>query len=228
MSNAGPTPQELAAMVDHTILTPEATRSAVADVVSVAASLGCASVCVQPAMVEYACEVAGGRVPVCAVVGFPHGAALSESKALEAALAVAAGASEVDMVADLSAIADGDDHAVGADVARVRAAIPNTVLKVILESAIWSDVQLRAAVEAAVGAGADFVKTSTGFHPSGGASIEAVSLMSDVAGDRARVKASGGIRDLEAAVAMIEAGADRLGLSGTQSILDEARAASSS
>ena len=157
---------ELAAAIDHTLLKPEATRAEVADAVATAVSGRCASVCVQPAMVEYACEVAGGRVPVCSVIGFPHGSNLSEAKAIEAALAVAAGASEVDMVADLSAIADGDDHAVAADVARVRAAVPHTVLKVILESALWSDPQLRQAVEAVVSGGADYVKTSTGFHPS--------------------------------------------------------------
>lgn len=215
------TASDLAAAIDHTLLKPEATRAEVAAVVATAVSAGCASVCVQPTMVEYACEVAGGRVPVCSVVAFPHGANLSEAKAIEAALAVAAGAAEVDMVADLSAIAEGDDHAVSADVARVRAAVPDTVLKVILESALWTDPQLRQAVEAAVSGGADYVKTSTGFHPSGGASLAAVALMADVCAGRARVKASGGIRDLAAALGMLDAGANRLGLSGTDAIIAE-------
>jgi deoxyribose-phosphate aldolase len=211
----------LAAVVDHTILAPEATRARVEAVVVEAVALGCASACVQPSMVAVAVEVAGGRIPVCAVVGFPHGAALSETKAVEAAGVVAQGATEVDMVADLSAIADGDDDAVAADVARVRAAVPHAVLKVILESALWTPVQLRGACEAAVGAGADFVKTSTGFHPAGGATVEAVAAMRATVGNRARVKASGGIRTLESARAMLDAGADRLGLSGTAAILDE-------
>ncbi|MGI9579476.1 MAG: deoxyribose-phosphate aldolase [Microthrixaceae bacterium] len=211
-------------MIDHTLLAPEATRADVEAAASTAASRSCASVCVQPAMVQYAREVVGDRVRVCSVVGFPHGANLSESKATEAALAVASGAAEIDMVADLSAIADGDDMAVSADVARVRAAVPNAVLKVILESALWSAPQLRMATQSAIDGGADFVKTSTGFHPSGGASTEAVALMAEVSAGRALVKASGGIRDLATAQAMIDAGATRLGLSGTEAILAEAEA----
>lgn len=219
MSTRDLTADKLAAMVDHTILKPEATAEQVRDVVAEAAALGCASACVQPSMVAVAVEVAGGRVPVCSVVGFPHGANLSEVKAVEAAGVVAQGADEVDMVADLSAIADADDISVAADVARVRAAVPHVVLKVILESALWSPPQLRMAVEAAVSGGADFVKTSTGFHPAGGASVEAVTEMARAAGGRARVKASGGIRNLATATAMIDAGADRLGLSATAAVL---------
>ncbi len=211
----------LAAMVDHTILAPEATRYDVERVAAEGVAFGCASVCVQPAMVAIAVEVAGGRVPVCAVVGFPHGANLSEVKAVEAAGVVAQGAAEVDMVADLAAIAEGDDVTVIADVARVRAAVPHVVLKVILESALWSPAQLRTACEAALAGGADFVKTSTGFHPAGGASVDAVRTMRETVGQRARVKASGAIRSLADARAMLDAGADRLGLSGTAAILDE-------
>lgn len=218
---AGPGRAALAALVDHTLLRPEATRDEVAAVVAEAASLRCASVCVQPSMVGPAAEVAGGRVPVCAVVGFPHGANLSETKAVEAASVVAQGAAEVDMVADLAAIAEADGLAVSADVARVRAAVPHVVLKVILETAAWDAAHLRVAVSAAIDGGADFVKTSTGFHPSGGASTVAVSLMAEVAAGRVRVKASGGIRSLADARAMLDAGADRLGLSGTVGILDE-------
>lgn len=214
------TRSELAGLIDHTILTPEASRADVVAAASVAVTNGCASFCVQPSMVPVAVEVVGGRIPVCAVVGFPHGANLSETKAVEAAGVVAQGASEVDMVADLSAIADGDDEAVRADVARVRAAVPHVVLKVILESALWQPAQLRAACDAAIAGGADFLKTSTGFHPAGGASTDAVATMASVAGGAVRVKASGGIRDLAAARAMLEAGAQRLGLSATEAVLD--------
>ncbi len=212
---------ELAARIDHTMLKPEASRDAVIGAVGVAVSNGCASVCVQPSMVPVATEVAAGRIAVCSVVGFPHGANLSEVKAHEAAGVVALGATEVDMVADLSAIADGDFEAVRADVARVRAAVPAAVLKVILESGLWTEAVLRGACEVAVMAGADFLKTSTGFHPVGGATPEAVATMAATSEGRARVKASGGIRDLTTALAMLDAGADRLGLSGTEAILGE-------
>ncbi len=210
----------LAARIDHTILRPEATTAEVLDTAAVAVSSGCATVCVQPAMVAAVRGAVGDRIPVCAVVGFPHGASLSRTKGDEAAAAVAQGAREIDMVADLGALADGDLAAVAADVAAVREAAPSIVLKVILESALWTPPELRQACEAVVGAGADFVKTSTGFHPSGGATVEAVTVMRDAVGHRARVKASGGIRHTDAALAMLAAGADRLGLSATTAVLD--------
>jgi deoxyribose-phosphate aldolase len=211
----------LAARIDHTILRPEATRADVELVAAEAVSLGCASVCVQPAMVRFVVEMVGDRLPVCSVVGFPHGASLSRTKAGEAAAVVAQGASEVDMVVDLAAAAEGDLATVGADVAEVRAAVPGVVLKVILESALWPPAALRMLSEAVVNAGADFVKTSTGYHPSGGATPDAVRTMRDAVGGRAGVKASGGIRTLSDALSMVDAGADRLGLSATAAILAE-------
>jgi deoxyribose-phosphate aldolase len=153
------------------------------------------------------------------VVGFPHGVGLSATKAAEAASVVALGAAEVDMVADLAAVADGEFDMVAADVADVRAAVPGVVLKVIVESAVWDAPTLRAVCRAAVDGGADFVKTSTGYHRAGGATIEAVRTMREEVGTRARVKASGGIRTLEDALAMLDAGADRLGLSATATVL---------
>lgn len=210
----------LAARIDHTLLRPEATSADIDTVAAEAVSLRCASVCVQPVAVARVVAAVDGRIPVCAVVGFPHGASLSRSKADEAAAVVALGAAEVDVVADLGALADGDLIAVAADIAEVRAAVPSTVLKVILESALWSPGVLRQACEAVVGAGADFVKTSTGFHPAGGATTDAVAAMRAAVGDRARVKASGAIRDTATALAMLDAGADRLGLSATVMVLD--------
>ena len=212
----------LAARIDHTILFPEATMAEVRAAASEAVAHSCASVCVQPNMVHLAVEVVGGRTRTCAVVGFPHGASLSETKSIEAAGVVALGASEVDMVADLGAIADHDRDAVAADVARVRAAVPHVVLKVIVESALWQPAELRLACEAALAGGADFVKTSTGFHRAGGATPQAVALMREAVGNRAMVKASGGIRTLGDATELLEAGADRLGLSATVSVLREA------
>lgn len=211
---------ELASKIDHTLLRPEAMSAELDEAAALAVSLGCASICVQPTAIVRVAGAVGDRIPVCSVVGFPHGANVSRSKASEAAAVVALGAVEVDVVADLSALADGDLAAVAADIAEVRAAVPNVVLKVIVESAIWSPAVLRQVSEVVVGAGADFVKTSTGFHPAGGATVDAVRTMRAAVGDRARVKASGGIRETATALAMIEAGADRLGLSATTAVLD--------
>ncbi|MHB1137744.1 MAG: deoxyribose-phosphate aldolase [Microthrixaceae bacterium] len=224
MSGVGSwTAATLAATVDHTLLRPEATRAQVEQVAVQAVELGCASVCVQPDHVAYVANLLDGRLPVCAVVGFPHGATLSRLKAAEAAAVVALGATEVDMVAPLGPIAEGELDEVRHDVAAVRAAVPDVVLKVIVESALWTPAVLRGVCEAAVDAGADFVKTSTGFHPSGGASVEAVRTMREAVGTRARVKASGGIRTLEDCVAMLDAGADRLGMSATAAVVAQLR-----
>ena len=216
------TREQVAAVVDHTLLKPEATAADVIAVADEAAALGVYSVCVSPSMVSHA--TASG-VRVAAVAGFPSGKHLSELKAAEAAQAVAAGAVEVDMVIDVGAAVAGDFDAVRTDVAAVRAVIPGVVLKVIVESAalltLSDDKTLVDVCRAAEDAGADFVKTSTGLHPAGGASLAAVTLMADTVGGRLGVKASGGIRTAEAAVAMLDAGATRLGLSGTRAVLDE-------
>jgi len=212
---------ELASCIDHTILRPEATRAEVGQVASLAVEWGCASVCVQPEHVAFVAELVGGRLPVCAVVGFPHGATLARVKAEEAAAVVALGASEVDMVVGLGAVAEGEIDEVRHEVAAVRAAVPHVVLKVIVESALWTPPVLSAVCEAAVDAGADYVKTSTGFHPAGGAEVAAVQVMREVVGRRARIKASGGLRTLADCLAVLDAGADRLGLSATGAVLAE-------
>ena len=225
MSPASPptttTRAELASCIDHTILRPEATRTEVAQVASLAVEWGCASVCVHPEHVSFVAELVGGRLPVCSVVGFPHGATLARVKAEEAAAVVALGAAEVDVVLGLGAIADGEIDEVRHEVAAVRAAVPHVVLKVIVESALWTPPVLSAVCEAAVDAGADYVKTSTGFHPSGGADVAAVRVMRQAVGRRARIKASGGLRTLADCLAALDAGADRLGLSATGAILAE-------
>lgn len=213
----------LAARIDHTILRPEATRAEVGQVAAEAVEWGCASVCVQPDQVAYVATAVGHRVKVCAVVGFPHGATISRLKAAEAAAVVALGADEVDMVVGLGPVADGDFDEVRHDVASVRAAVPDVVLKVIVESALWTPPVLRAVCEAAVDAGADFVKTSTGFHAAGGATVEAVTTMRAAVGARAQVKASGGVRTLDDCRALVAAGADRLGMSATVAVLSELR-----
>ena len=208
----------LAATVDHTLLKPEATAAQVAMLVAEAAELGTFSVCVSPSRLPL--RVPAGLV-VCAVVGFPSGAHASEVKAAEAALAIERGAGEIDMVIDLGRAVVGDWAAVEADVASVRAACAGRVLlKVIIESAVLSSEQIVQACGAAERGGAQYVKTSTGFHPAGGASFEAVRTMRATVGDRLGVKASGGIRDTITALAMLGAGASRLGLSGTRAVLD--------
>jgi deoxyribose-phosphate aldolase len=215
----------LAKLVDHTLLKPEATAADVVALVGEAFALGTYAVCVSPSMVAVAvAELPTGGPIVASVVGFPSGKHLTEVKASEAALVVAAGAGEVDMVIDVGAALAGDFAAVRDDIAGVRAAVPDVVLKVIVESAallsLGSEPTLLDACRCAEDAGADFVKTSTGFHPSGGASTRAVELMAGAVGHRIGVKASGGIRTAEAACAMVNAGATRLGLSGTRNVLD--------
>ncbi len=207
----------VAQLVDHTLLKPEATGADVAAFVAEARRLGVWSVCVSPSMLP----VDAGDVRVTAVCGFPSGKHRSEIKAAEATRAVGDGADEIDMVIDVGAAVAGEWDAVREDIATVREAVPEpTVLKVIIESAALTDEQVVKACEAAEAAGADFVKTSTGFHPAGGASVHAVELMAATVGGRLGVKASGGIRTGAAARAMIAAGATRLGLSGTQAVLD--------
>ena len=208
---------ELAALVDHTLLKPESTADDVAALIAEAAELGTFSVCVSPNQLPVAVPTGLAVATVC---GFPSGAHTSEVKAAEAARAVADGADEVDMVVNLKLVKEGDFEGVREDIAAVRAACPGALLKVIIESAALTDGEIVACCEASEAAGADYVKTSTGFHPAGGASVDAVAIMAATVGGRLGVKASGGIRTTEAALAMVKAGATRLGLSGTRAILE--------
>ena len=209
---------QLAHLVDHTLLSPTATSADVAALAAEAVSLGTYSICVSPAMLPVAAEL--GAVTLATVCGFPSGKHTPAVKAAEAAESVALGADEVDMVIDLGLLKSGGADATAAEIAAVRASVPAPkVLKVIIESAALTDDEIVAACQAAEAAGADFVKTSTGFHPAGGASVHAVELMAATVGGRLGVKASGGIRDWASAVALVEAGATRLGLSGTAAVL---------
>jgi deoxyribose-phosphate aldolase len=218
------TRDDVAVMVDHTLLKPEATEVDVAFLAQEAAELGVYAVCVSPSMVAAALRAGSVGVAIATVVGFPSGKHVSEIKAQEAALAVTAGAEEVDMVIDVGAAVYGDVDAVRADIAAVRAAVPGSVLKVIVESAallsLAGEQTLIDVCRAAAEAGAEFVKTSTGFHPAGGASVHAVEIMVATVGPAVEVKASGGIRTAADAIAMLDAGATRLGLSGTSAVLD--------
>ena len=205
-------------MVDHTLLTPESTPQQVAELAREAGELGVHAICVSPSMLPV--EVPRG-VLVATVCGFPSGAHHAQVKAAEAARAVRDGADEVDMVVDLALVRTGRFDDVQAEVRVVREVCPDpVVLKVIIESAVLTDEQIVGACRACEGAGADFVKTSTGVHPAGGASVEAVALICETVGGRLGVKASGGIRSTQTALAMIRAGATRLGLSQTRAVLD--------
>jgi deoxyribose-phosphate aldolase len=210
----------LAGMIDHTLLRPEATMGDVEALCAEATELGVAAVCVSPSRLPLPVRLGPG-IGVAAVVGFPSGAHAAAVKAKEAQLAVGAGATELDVVLDLGLLKDGSWSLVEADVAAVRAAVPRRiVLKVILETAVLTEREIVTATKTAAAAGADLVKTSTGFHPAGGATIRAVSLMAQAGAGRVGVKASGGIRDAFTALAMVDAGATRLGCSATRAILD--------
>ena len=209
---------DVAAIIDHTLLKPEATPADVEALVSEAKELGVLAICVSPSMLPV---TEPGELVVATVVGFPSGQVKPEIKAAEAARAVSDGAAEVDMVINIGQAIAGDFDAVEADIRGVVDASGTSLVKVILESAALSDEQIVEACRRAEAAGAGFVKTSTGFHPAGGASAHAVSLMRETVGDRLGVKASGGIRTVEAAEEMIAAGASRLGLSGSAGILAE-------
>ncbi len=218
----------LASLIDHTLLKPEATAADLEALVAEAVELGTFSVCVSPSKVGYAKAAipVGSALRLAAVAGFPSGAHRSEVKALEARLAVEDGADEIDMVIKLAAAIVGRYDVVESDIRAVRDAVPGALLKVIIESAALSDEQIVAVCRAAERAGADYVKTSTGFHPAGGASVHAVELMRATVGDRLGVKASGGIRDRATAEAMVAAGASRLGVSGSRAVIAGEAAAS--
>ncbi|OFM01996.1 2-deoxyribose-5-phosphate aldolase [Corynebacterium sp. HMSC06D04] len=206
----------VASMIDHTLLKPEATAQDVAALIEEAQRLGTYSVCISPSQLPV--EVPEG-LHVATVVGFPSGAVKPEIKAAEAGLAVDNGAEEIDMVINIALAIEGRFDALEEEIRTVRSACQGKVLKVIIESAALSDDAIVAACRAAEAASADFVKTSTGFHPAGGASVHAVKLMADTVGGRLGVKASGGIRTGADAQAMIDAGATRLGLSSSAAVL---------
>jgi deoxyribose-phosphate aldolase len=193
----------------------------VARLAAEAGRLGVGAICVSPSRLPLGPGLLRDGIAIAAVAGFPSGAHPAAVKAAEAAAVVAAGASEVDMVIDLGAAFSGHWAAVTAEVAAVRAAVgPAVLLKVIIESAAIGLDRIAAACAAAEAGRADFVKTSTGFHKAGGATVEAVAAMSAAVGGRLGVKASGGIRTAADALAMVEAGATRIGCSASAAILD--------
>lgn len=212
----------LAPMIDHTILRPDATRGDIETLCAEARDNGFATVCVQPWWVPLCYELLDGScVRVCTVIGFPHGMNKPETKCFEARRGVLDGATELDMVVNIGALKSKDYAVVERDIrAVVECARPRATVKVILENAYLTDEEKAEGCALAKAAGADYVKTSTGFGP-GGATVEDVALMRRVVGPEMGVKAAGGIRDAASARRMIEAGATRLGASASVQIVRE-------
>jgi deoxyribose-phosphate aldolase len=204
---------DLAKYIDHTILKPEASIEQIRVLCQEAAEYGFAAVCVNPVFVDLAAHLLrGSGVKVATVVGFPLGATLTESKVAETKAAIARRADEIDMVINLGAVKSDAWDAVESDIQAVVEAAEGRTVKVIIETCLLTNAEKRRACQAALTAGAHFVKTSTGFS-SGGATVDDILLMKDVVGDKALIKASGGVRDREQALAMIAAGASRIGTS---------------
>ena len=217
----GGTPQSLASYIDHTILKPEATLKDVQKICDEAKKYRFASVCVNASYVKYVSEqLKGSGVKTCAVVGFPLGTQSTETKRFETQEALKNGAGEIDMVLNIGAVKNADWNYVKSDIESVvSAAKSKAIVKVILETCLLSDDEKIKACEVSKEAGADFVKTSTGFS-SGGATVEDVALMRKTVGPQMGVKASGGVRSYEDAIAMIRAGANRLGASAGVKIIE--------
>ncbi|MHB0830029.1 deoxyribose-phosphate aldolase [Bacillus licheniformis] len=212
--------KQIARMIDHTTLKPDTVKSEIEALCKEARVYGFASVCVNPCWVKLCAELLKeSEVKVCTVIGFPLGAASPETKAFETRQAIADGAGEVDMVINIGALKDRDTGTVEHDIRAVTdAADGKALVKVIIETSLLTDEEKRLACEPAVKAGADFVKTSTGFS-GGGATVRDIKLMREAVGPDIGVKASGGVRDKESALAMIEAGATRIGASAGVSIV---------
>lgn len=221
------TANDIAQRIDHTLLKATATREEILRLCEEAVTCGFHSVCVNPRWVPVAADrLQGTAVSICSVISFPLGADSTKIKVAQAQDAIYAGADEIDMVADLAAIIEGDGkyllHQLMSVLKVCRTMRPPARLKVIIESAALTTDQKVFACQIADQAGVDFVKTSTGFHPAGGATVEDVTLMKQSA-PHCRVKASGGIRTAAQAIAMLDAGADRIGASASVAIMEELR-----
>lgn len=210
----------IASYIDHTLLKPESTKEQVIQLCKEAAEYEFASVCVNPSYVETAAaELKNSKVKVCTVIGFPLGASTSETKAFETKDAIEKGAEEIDMVVNIGAVKSGDSEQVKNDIqAVVDAAKGKAIVKVIIEASLLTDEEKVLASRLSKEAGADFVKTSTGFS-TGGATVADVKLMRETVGSELGVKASGGVRSLEDVQGMIDAGASRIGASSGVQIM---------
>lgn len=213
--------KSIQSMIDHTILKADATKESIENLCKEAIQYGFVAVCVNPCHIELCKSILGDSgVKVATVIGFPLGANTKEVKAFETEDAIKKGADEVDMVINIGALKDKDYTLVKEDIEAVVNASASKTVKVIIETSLLTDEEKQKACELAMQAGADFVKTSTGFS-TGGATVQDVELMKAIVGDKLEVKASGGVRDLETAKAMIQAGATRLGTSSGIKIVTE-------
>lgn len=214
--------KSIASYIDHTLLKPEASEEQIKTLCEEAVQYKFASVCVNPCRVKFCSRVLSGTgVKVCTVIGFPLGACTSETKTFEALNAIANGADELDMVINIGAVKDGDYDLVRSDIeAVVSAAKDKALVKVIIETCLLTDEEKVNVCKIVKEAGADFVKTSTGFS-SAGASVKDVELMRKTVGDNFGVKAAGGIRSLGAAIDMINSGATRIGASASIKMVEE-------
>ncbi len=216
--------QKIASMIDHTLLSPEATENMIKDLCKEAKEYGFAAVCVNPFYVKLAKGILeNSKVKVATVIGFPLGASIKEVKAYETIKAIEDGANEIDMVINIGALKNKDYDRVRDDIrAVVYAAKNKAIVKVIIETCLLTQEEKKIACEMAMEAGVDFVKTSTGFS-TGGATTEDVKLMKTIVRNKLQIKASGGIRDYETAMAMIDAGASRIGASASVNIVKGAK-----
>lgn len=206
--------------IDHTLLKADATKAQIDKLISEAKEYDFKTVCINPSWIEYAHgELNDSDVGVCTVIGFPLGAMTTEAKAFEAKDSIDKGADEVDMVLNIGRLKDGDRDYVVKDIKAVKDACGKIPLKVIIEACLLTDDEKVAASKACIEAGADFVKTSTGFS-TGGATLEDVKLIKETVGDKAKIKAAGGVRSYEDLLAMIDAGADRIGTSSGVKLLE--------
>lgn len=215
---------DIANYIDHTLLKSDATTEQIRVLCEEARQYSFASVCTNSVFTSFVAEqLRGSEVKTCAVVGFPLGAMATKAKVLETKTAVEDGAEEIDMVLAIGLLKQGEDEKVRSDIeAVVREAHPKASVKVIIEACLLTDEEKERACRLSLEAGADYVKTSTGFS-TGGASLEDVRLMKKTVGEKMKVKASGGIRTLRSALDFIEAGADRIGTSNGVQIVEEAK-----
>lgn len=208
-------------LIDSTLLAPDAREEQIVALAKEAKELHFASVCINPCFIKTAKDILDGTdVKVCTVIGFPLGAMTTESKVFETRDAIEKGAQEIDMVINVSALKDGKDDYVEEEIRRIKECCGDKVLKVILECCLLTDEEKVRACLLAKRAGADFVKTSTGFSK-GGATVEDVALMRKAVGEEMGVKAAGGIRDRKTMLAMVEAGATRIGTSRGKALIEE-------
>ena len=220
------TNQEILARVDHTLLKADATKADIKRICEEAMENNTASICINPGFIEYAVGIMGDKIPVCTVIGFPLGAMTTAAKVFEAKDAIEKGAQEVDMVINISRAKDGDFEYITEEIRQIKQAVGDKILKVIIETCLLTDEEKIALCKCVTDAGADYIKTSTGFSTAG-ATFHDIELFAKYCEGKCKIKAAGGIRSREDMVKFIELGADRLGTSSAIKILNGADAGNS-